>query len=694
MPEARAASPAARQASLGRDVVESVLLEVKGLRGRVDREAVVRALEGAIAALHALGGSGVGEADHLGVVDGARAAVREARETLGSRDVSDRALRMVARLAGVEQALGVAREATLEAVVAAQGDVIAAEARGGQRRAPPPPEPFTASRGAPRVHALARAPMTADVDVMAPTDFVFDEIPASSRAATADLAEDRAGPFPEGLVADLGPPGADDLAADDGEVVERLAVLGQPPPGGREDEALAAGLEAELAQLERLGRDCLEEIGGIATLRRLKEDERYRWAALERFEQRMLSALDALLALGEPFYLASGHGARCAGLDVLDLTRRWSRDGPTVDAGRAFARAFVLGCVAGEDTVRAAVLALRQSHPATHEAQAHALGLAPNEAVVPAMVRLLEEGEPRFMALALDVLHERGGVDVGAVLPLLEHAHASVRARAARALGIVAERDVVVEQLGLLLETETDDDVVLAAAEALAFQGASDGVDLARERLVEELDEPGMVRLDVRARLMQLLGVAGDAEDGELLARLYVGQPEEALGLGFHGHVGHVDTLLEALRPGGNVVAGPVGRKAAAAALARITGAPLFAAAPPAPPDPYDLRTYHAEWKAWWDEHRERFDGTVRYRFGEPMSGLHDVSELERDAVPMHVRRLCALELGLILRAKPTNVHGLAVRQAEAIAKQRAALEAALTAGEARSAAGRWLLLA
>ena len=68
------------------------------------------------------------------------------------------------------------------------------------------------------------------------------------------------------------------------------------------------------------------------------------------FERRLLENLDALVALGQPVAARS--------VDVLAAAQRYAAEAVVADPMRAFARSFVLCCVEGEDTVRAAALAL------------------------------------------------------------------------------------------------------------------------------------------------------------------------------------------------------------------------------------------------------------------------------------------------------------------------------------------------
>lgn len=74
----------------------------------------------------------------------------------------------------------------------------------------------------------------------------------------------------------------------------------------------------------------------------------------------------------------------------LAEVERWSADGAIPDPTRAFAAAFVLGCVDGEDAARAAALLLRKAPPA-RAARGAGRGiesLAPSPLIGEAMRRL------------------------------------------------------------------------------------------------------------------------------------------------------------------------------------------------------------------------------------------------------------------------------------------------------------------
>jgi HEAT repeat protein len=674
------------------DVVEDVLLTVKKLPGRVDRTAIVAALERAVEGLQMLEASSLHSSDHLDKLDAARSCVRDGVDAIEGHDHSNQSLSMAKRLRGLDRILERAREATLDAVVSNQGAHLDAAFADRAREEVPPVEPFAASHGAPLLHTMERELVRAHVDVE-PEDLIWDDY--------AEAPEED-----ENVEEDEDPDAALDLAATLPELEEEEDDFRESDPAKRlpllvaNSKATVAtmmpGVEGEVAQIERLIRTCLEDIGVMGNLRRLHEHERYDLSGMTRFETRMCACIDAVIALGQPFFTVSAPGSCVSGVDVLDAAVRYAREAITADPGRAFARTMLLCSVAGEDTVRAAVLALKESPPYTFRAQGEALSIAPNPHVADAMHRLTTDDDSRVVSLALDVLSARGEAKFGTLTTLLEHPQEEVRVSAVRALGFVKEREAAEQILVDLCETEIDDDVWVAGVEALVRLGSPEGLALVRERMVEEVQEEDadMLRADLRTRCMRLLGVAGKPDDYLLLERLYFGDRGQAAALGFHGHVRLVDRLLLALEgadAGGGVYLGQAGKREAALALQRITAAP-FVIAGDGHVDPYRVDPDFRLWIAWWEENRSRFDPDVRYRFGQPYSGLFSVHELLADNVPVTTRRECAFELEVLL-GEPFPLHDFAANQREALERARASIEMAAASGDHRFAPGRWLTL-
>ncbi|MSP24794.1 MAG: hypothetical protein EXR75_06430 [Myxococcales bacterium] len=685
----RMSEPTKLGARIARDVVEDVLLELRSLRGRVDRRGIVQSLEEALEALQAVESGRAEDQAQLDRLAGAREKCRTASDFIEGSDDSEASQRMVRRLRGAARSLDEAREAGLDQLVFRQGTAAPSELRGRAKEGLPKAEHFKVSAGLPHLFALERDVLRARVDTSVPSQFRFED-------AARDAAEAEAMDEPAEVSRELSPEDAErpafaaDEPASTVDPVKRLVLLAdQSATPSDLDEHMAFGLMGERAHIGRMVKCCFEEISATANLRRLDDTERFNWQWMKRTEARMTAGVDALMALGQPFFLASGRGAKSEGFDVLEAALDYGRDAFTADPGRAFARTFVLGCVAGEDTVRAAILALKQSPRYTHRAQTHALAMAPNPAIDEALVRLSNDEDRDLVVVALDALYGRGVADFAVLLPLTEHPDHDVKARAVRAMGVATQGSAAIEWLTEFIARETEDDLVVGGLEALSLLGAKAGLEHARDRLVDEVKAPGSLRTDVRIRMMQLLGVAGEREDWEILRANYGGEPGEALAMGFHGHPELIEALLEPLiEKVPRVMPGRQGLQEAAVALVRISGAPLYAN--PERPDRYEPTTEGMVWRAYFAEHRKRFEPGVRYRFGVPWSPLAPVDELAAEDVPVGTRRLAALELGMLLRERPVMLHDFAARQAEVLASQRASVTAELHGKGRRWRVGGW----
>ncbi|HHH11428.1 MAG TPA: hypothetical protein ENK23_05070 [Sorangium sp.] len=432
----------------------------------------------------------------------------------------------------------------------------------------------------------------------------------------------------------------------------------------------------------------------MSLLRRFDDDERFDFEGVRRFERRICECLDAVVALGQPFQTSAEPGVPFAGVDVLAEAVQYGRDALTADPARAFARTFVLTSIAGEDTVRAALLALKQSPPYTYRAQAEAFVLSPNKALGPALRKLARDDDPLVAGLALDTLARRDEVEIGVVLPLVEHPVEEVRLGAIAALGRAKEHRAAAQILIDICDQELDDDIFVEAVEGLITLGYRAGLTRLRERLDEEEAERGVLPEQLRMRCMQLLGMAGNAGDYARLLQLYYGDVGQALALGFHGHPALVAELIAALdssREGG-LYLGRRGMRDAARALFRITGAPLFQERPSGQ-DPYDIVTDQRVWLDWWGSNEERFEPTVRYRYGKPFSLLSSVEELARDRAPFGVRAACARELSLYDLPERVSVTAFVRDQEQKLSVLRDFLTNDVVAADPKFAPGRWLTL-
>lgn len=568
--------PARAEAAVAREVVERALVDLQTLSLRAERAAVTDALEQCLLNLARLAQSGLDDPDHLDHLAQAEASVQRACAVLETVDHTT-CRRVVAALAAVGAALRACHRASLELIVARQDRSARAPSAAGAAVAAPV---FRASVGVPVVHQARDEVLTAALRF---------EPSRLEQLTDAEIAAPRA------TKAELDTPGS-------------------------------AG---ELAQLRRLARDCLEEIGSLGNLRVRRGP--HRWSAgFVRFEERLLKTLDALAALGQPVLSVDGEELS---LDVAGEALAYAADELVPDPTRAFARAFVLSCLAGEEAVRAAVLTLMWSHPLTHAAQRDALSLGSSAAVKPAMRRLCAEGDGRLLSLALDVLRARREATLDAVVPLLEHPDVGVRVGAIRCLPFVPEQAAAAALLRECVE-DVEPRVMLAAAEGLTIRRSRAGLAAVRQHLQAELKRPGTLDPDVRMHAIELLGTAGEASDARMLGDLLQRRPREAEALGWHGHPALVELLIGALERSAGVQGDALFRDGVRRALARITGA--------------EPSVESAAWRAFWAEHGRRFSVVQRYRFGHPYAPSASLDELCADGVPTHTRERCALEVLIV----------------------------------------------
>jgi hypothetical protein len=606
-----ASSPAAFEASVARDVLEDVLVERLGLATVVAVGEVEARIDEALTSLEALQESAPADPDHLERLELATAQVESVLTRLRGVGATPRAARMTRAVESVLEALEAVREPTIDRVVAVQG------ARSPRERdqADAPLLQFTPSHGKPALFVVN--------DRVKPWTSARRQL-LRSRVRSMDRAE-----APQLAVSTLFAEARALMRDDDrSEVAEAVAVPAPEPfrPAlvALRRERHAEANEREQAQLQRLARACLDDIGALGNLRIVRDDELVT-KATAGFEERLLARLDALMAFG---HTVAGSGAR---IDVLRYVARHARDAFVDDPFRSFARALVLGCVEGEAAARAATVALQASPANTHRAQAEALALATNPLLDDALRRLAAGEDEELAQVSLDLLWRRGSAQLADALPLAQHPAPAVRAAAARCLGAAPEREAAAATLVRMLEVEVEDSVESSAIEALCMLDLDGGRAALRQRLEEERSQPGRLSPAVRAELLMLIAIAGEEHDGELLA---ADDPASIEALGWHGDGAHVPRL-RALCDAAEPLA-----LAAAASLDRISGAP---------------------------EAAESFEPGRRYRHGAPFTLRAGQHELLADEVPNDTRERLATELALA-GCERIDVHGWVAVQRERLA--------------------------
>lgn len=591
-------SPAHEEAAIARDVLERALFDVQRMAARMDRTLVTETFSRALDALAALAKSHLDDDDHLNKLDAATSATTAVHSVLVAQ--KQLVLDAVATdITIVHDALA----ATVRRVIDAQGFRRSPNWR-AKAAQPSLSPPFRASSGSAALVRMNRGPIVAPVKLLvAEEDFIEgEEVP---------LDDD----------------------SDENEVVSEKPTEAAPLPIPINDPD-RAGAAGEEATLRRLARELMEEVGTLGAL--CSQSPARAWTrGIVAFEERLLAAFDALVALGQPVISVDATELQ---FDVLGELLAYSNAADVPDPARAFARTFVLSCVEGEDRVRAAVIAMEQAHPATYPAHRDAFILGSSPSIGKAMLRLCENAPAPMLRVALDVLTARREATVAATSALLEHPDPGVRVRAVRCLAIAPERNAAISMLGQVIGEETDTRVVAAAMRALARRGEPWGLESARQALRNGRTDQGELHTDARLDLLELIGISGNASDGPMLQSSLAYRPREAEALGWHGSPGHVEVLLGALQ---NAVSVP-GKKlfcaAIARALVRITGANIVDASGDPWPDPN-------AWKTYWMENRARFTTTLRHRFGQPYLPVMTLDELSRDGTMMADRELCVLEL-------------------------------------------------
>jgi hypothetical protein len=659
-------------------VVERLYLEVETLSIDAHRARLVEAFEACLASLRQLAGSAIDDPEHLDHLDAASARLGALATVTGDAGADSVAARMSADLRDTHETMLDTREPTIDSMVAVQHHLLDLEIS-----SPSDPHllPLVGSRGTPAVAEFATCGLAAGVNVAAPELAAFER----------DLGDDAPGTgSSDTSLLDVAAAAEDETAAlvDRSQAMheESLDELTEGRHAIFDDPAYHSGSEGQLASLRRLARDCMEEIGSLGNLRLLDDDE-ICTDGQPRFEQRLLNNLDALVALGQPFVGPDGTAVQ---LDVLAEVIAYSRDRFVVDPMRAFTRAFVLAASDRDDAMRASVLAFRQSHPAAHEAQIHAWALAPGESVTRALTDLCRDADPTMVLAALRALWLRREPAVAASLPLLEHPAAAVRAAAARNIAYGTPRAKVVEALNHLVQHDDDDRAVLAACESLAQIDEPKAVDLAREQIEDDLDDPGVIDDDVRLGFLRLLARGGREDDARLLQRCLSSAVDEAEALGWHGHLTHVAVLIDALEALPQAHPNTPFRHALVRALDRITGASEHDPANAHGVSDGQAADVAERWSAWWQQHQERFDVSCRHRYGKPWCLVETLTRLAQRPLLQHERRWIAEEWSVVSTGQsPIDIDGWSSRQAGQIQWARLAVEqCTLLVNEGR---GKWL---
>lgn len=413
----------------------------------------------------------------------------------------------------------------------------------------------------------------------------------------------------------------------------------------------------EISFIRARARDCFEEIAMVGTQRAPLLGDPWRTALV--LERRMLSAIDAIVALGP---------AAIVYLEPL------VRDAPVSDPAHAFAIAMTLGCLAGRDSLAAVERILFAAAPAEPDWIASftaALKIAPHDSIPLSLRTLLRDRFAGHRALAIDVLGYRGIVT-----------SAELAAASADAPEVIA---AALPYLALTADTSlrTVIDAALAGAEEEPALREPTWLSMAlsghpRTRPVLE----GALSGASGEAAALLLALSGDARDAATLLEAATASPKRPLitAVGWAGAASAIVPLLDFLEHEDDMV-----RAAAAYALDRITGAGMWenaevpvediaVADPPEPnvgeprsvrlaravSNPRDLPPTPApevirrpttsvdRWRAYWAERGPSYEPTARYRRG--MLYTPRISLRELDAFPCTPGERRSLQRELVIR--------------------------------------------
>lgn len=565
----------------------------------------------------------------------AERAVRDAVLALRGHAPAD-ATAVIARLEAVAESLCGARDRFLERV---------ASGAWPESPAPPAPPALAVSDG---VATLRRLPHRPRPVVQAPRLAAFADAGAISRAITEiRRASDRvAADIPRAGVGAFG----------------HLEAVIAPVRGGSDLVSLRSppvteetrGPRGERAMLQRIARGLFEEVAVAGQLRMRRPGE-VSPPQVARFEERLLTALDAIFAIA-----LSGPMT----IDLVETLDAWATDGPTADPFRAFSRSVILGCVDDEVTAETAVTGLRAAAPDARAFIASGLLLAPRPHVDGALARALVDADASALPHLVAVAGARRSAPAVRIGPLVRHHDPAVRKAVAIALGAAEPASLARAALERLVRHDgAEDEVTAEALASLAFFDRRAARLELRQRLDEDAARPGQIARAARVRMVEVLATIGDPSDLDRIAAA-LRHPESAAVVGAFGHVALVPVLLELLE---SSQAGQ--RLGADASLRRITGHRSGDRLDDREPMAPGARRDH--WTRWWNEHQPRFDASRRYRFGQPVSIDALVDILVREPLTVAERAASIDELSLATGRRLPDPRDWLARVNDAVAATR-----------------------
>lgn len=521
-------------------------------------------------------------------------------------------------------------------------------------REPPAPLPLRASGEVPTLHAMMRGPLIPKVRVADP--------PPPPPELPPPLPPPQSIEELQAMVAEV-KRRAEKMRADNAEKM-RKAFEPAPPKAAAE---LRPGFVAEIPPakkpLDWIGekaRECFEEVAMIGLQRMPLLGDPFR--SVQFLERRMLCSFDAIAALGPGALMR---------LEPLAM------DSPVKDAARAFAAAFVFGCMEGRDALGAAERIFRWYGPTVDEIAdgfADGLKVATNPYVDVVARAWLQDPDPAMRAVGIDVLGYRRVATAPELVGCANDSSPRVATKALPYLGSMNPKEHVAamhEAIDTAMQA-FDLDLRDAAWAAMSLSAHPHTATV----LTSALSDEGFAD---RAAIP--LAIVADAQDAATLLRHAEAKPTELLLLAL-GWAGAADCIPFLIKQVG-------GKKkelkiAAANALDRISGARLYEEMdidpekievedPPTPDvdfggpkpmplakqisDPRDLpgegapdalelpTTDVTRWQEWWKEVRENYRNGTRYRRGNPYTPLVSWWELDQWRVTPFERRMLQREL-------------------------------------------------
>ena len=594
-----ATSPAHGPARAARAAIDASARAIRDVPLRLDRAAIAARLARAAQLLYVVIESDADAPVHLDALVESTRAFDEARALVARGGDPQRSPELARAIAPLEASISALARAA-EAVGALH---FTARGGGRARTRNASGEPIRASFGAPGLHAIARDPIA----------------PALTLAPREPIAEPRA-PRPDP------PPKPRSIE----ELRAQAIAAREPGPAAEEDEDPGALQEEPRAPempvedhaiVRHVARDCLEDIASLRVLRKANESES--WTDQAPFEQRLLDNLDAFASLG------------AAALPSITL---YHAEAAAPDAGRGFALAFTLGCLAGRDAVDVAIGTFEGSAPEEEVGWAEGFALASSPEVDVRLGELVETGDERQACFALEVLGWRAAVPAHAPAVSLARRDPGVDRALAWAAGRALPRDAALDTLRAIRErSTTSDELFDACVESLLRRGDGDVRGVLREALRAGTPARGAIAA-------RWLALAGNPDDTAAIAEVARVLPSPALvrAIGRHGDVRSIDALIRWLEADEPIA------EAAAEALDRITGAPLVekaevawsAGAEPGAATRVVARPSRdpALWSQWRDRFAARLDPKTKWRHGKPFAVSAIVDELA-SAATLSARR-------------------------------------------------------